>query len=419
MVFEKSLILKLFSFYYFIVKRNYAQKVIEMVDSSKPKVKPHYTGDRRKKPVIEHEAVSYDSEQVIQNSVETDTEKQSMQSKHGSGLTWLFSFISGIFGGLIALGFLIGFQWVGLLPFSFMESHVGGEKALQIAETAKSQGEEIREQLERVFEEIDALKTEFSSFSSRQVETTRSDEASQEENRKAFGVLEEKVRGLEESAQALAGVSKEIETALSAGQSNANDLVVLKQQLKIMQEEISAKNDEHKINTALFIAISSLKNAVERGGSYSNELKLLQQLSPSIEGLDLLQKTAMIGLPSSAQLSADFARVADAIVGTQNDVASDVGFGGRILAWIKGLIVSRPIGNVEGMTLGAIAARMEVAIQAGDYEKALSEWKTLPQNAKDVSVDFIHQLEKHVTVHHFLQQLLVSVQQGPFKATKM
>ncbi|WP_208437101.1 COG4223 family protein [Bartonella taylorii] len=391
-----------------------------MVDSSKPKVKPHYVGDRRKKPAIEHEAVNHDSEKIIQNSVETGTiEKQSMQSKHVSGLTWLFSLISGILGGLIVLGLFIGFQWAGLLPSSLAENHMGEEKALQIAETAKSQGAEIREQLGQVFQEIDALKTEFSSFSSRQVETTRNDEASQEENRKAFVVLEEKVRGLEESAQTLADVSKEIETALSAGQSNANDLAVLKQQLKIMQEEIAAKNDEQKINTALFIAISSLKNAVERGGSYSNELKLLQQLSPSIDGLDLLQKTAMVGLPSSAQLSADFARVADAIVGTQNDVASDVGFFGRILAWVKGLIVSRPIGNVEGMTLGAIAARMEVAIQAGDYEKALSEWQMLPKNAKDVSVDFVHQLETHIAVHHFLQQLLVSVQQGSFKATKM
>ncbi|EJF97144.1 hypothetical protein LBE40_07655 [Bartonella taylorii] len=391
-----------------------------MVDSSKPKVKPHYAGDRRKKPVIEHEVVNSDSEKIIQNSVETSTiEKQTMQSKHVSGLTWLFSLISGILGGLVFLGLFIVFQLAGLLPSSLAENHMGEEKALQIAETAKSQGEEIREQLGQVFQEIDALKTEFSSFSSRQVETTRNDEASQEENRKAFVVLEEKVRGLEESAQTLAGVSKEIETALSAGQSNANDLAVLKQQLKIMQEEMAAKNDEQKINTALFIAISSLKNAVERGGSYSNELKLLQQLSPSIDGLDLLQKRAMVGLPSSAQLSADFARVADAIVGTQNNVASDVGFFGRILAWVKGLIVSRPIGNVEGMTLGAIAARMEVAIQAGDYEKALSEWQILPQNAKDVSVDFVHQLETHIAVHHFLQQLLVSVQQGSFKATKM
>ncbi|QEE08267.1 hypothetical protein D1093_01050 [Bartonella kosoyi] len=394
-----------------------------MVDSSKPKVKSHYAGTRRKKPAIEHEAVSHDSEEKIQNSVESHIqEKQNMQNqdKNTSRTTWLLLPLSGILGGLIALGIFVGLQWVGLFSSPFVENSVGGEKVLQVAEAAKDTSEETREQLERVFQEIDALKTEFSSFSSQQFKTMKNDELSQEESRKAFAILEEKVKALEEAVQTLVGESKEIETALSVGLSNANDLASLKKQLEAFQEEIIVKNSEKKeINTALFTAISSLKNAVERGGSYNNELKLLQQLSPSIDGLDVLQKTATVGLPSSAQLSVDFSHVADAIVGTQNIAAPDAGFFDRILAWIKGLVVSRPIGNVEGMTLGAITARMEVAIQAGDYEKALSEWQTLPQNAKDVSKDFVQQLERHIAVHQLLQQLLLSVQQGSFKPTKM
>ncbi|WP_372440036.1 COG4223 family protein, partial [Bartonella grahamii] len=128
----------------------------------------------------------------------------------------------------------------------------------------------------------------------------------------------------------------------SVGQSNANDLAALKQQLEAIQEETAVKTSEKReIDTALFTAISSLKTAIERGGSYNNELKLLQQLSPSIDGLDVLQKTATVGLPRSAQLSVDFSHVADAIVGTQNIVASDAGFFDRILAWLKWLIVSR------------------------------------------------------------------------------
>ncbi|WP_375661610.1 mitofilin family membrane protein [Bartonella sp. CR127HXZ] len=394
-----------------------------MVDSSKPKFKPHYAGTRRKKPVIEHEAVPHDSEEKIHDSVESHArEKQNMQGqdKSSSRTTWFFLSFSGILGGFIALGIFMGLQWAGFFPSSFVENSAGGEKALQIAEAAKSQGEDTKEQLRRVFQEIDALKTEFSSFSSQQFKTTKNDELSKEEIKKAFAILEEKVKALEETIQTFVRESKEIETALSVGQSNANDLAALKQQLEAIQEETAVKNSEKKeIDTALFTAISSLKNAIERGGSYNNELKLLQQLSPSIDRLDVLQKTATVGLPSSAQLSVDFSHVADAIVGTQNIVASDAGFFDRILAWIKGLIVSRPIGNVEGTTLGAIAARMEVAIQAGDYEKALSEWQSLPQSAKDVSMDFVKQLERHIAIQQLLQQLLLSVQQGSFKATKM
>ncbi|WP_375615721.1 MULTISPECIES: mitofilin family membrane protein [unclassified Bartonella] len=394
-----------------------------MVDSSKPKVKSHYTGTRRKKPVIEHEAIPHDSEEKIHNSVESPArEKQNMQGqdKSTSSTTWLFLSLSGILGGFIALGIFMGLQWAGFFPSPFVANSAGEEKALQIAEAAKSQSEDTKEQLSRVFQEIDALKTEFSSFSSQQFKTTKNDELSKEESKKAFAILEEKVKALEETVQTFVRESKEIETALSVGQSNANDLAALKQQLEALQEETAVKNSKKKeIDTALFTAISSLKNAVERGGSYNNELKLLQQLSPSINGIDLLQKTATVGLPSSAQLSVDFAYVADAIVGTQNLVTSNAGFFDRILAWIKGLIVSRPIGNVEGTTLEAIAARMEVAIQTGDYEKALSEWQSLPQSAKDVSEDFVKQLERHIAIQQLLQQLLLSVQQGSFKATKM
>lgn len=395
-----------------------------MVDSSKEKVKLYYAGTRRKKPVIEHEAVNHDSEKITPNSVELDAiEKQSEKNTQKQcifHMTWLYWLIAGILGGLIALGLFIGLQWVRLLPSSFVENRDGGEKALQIAETAKGQSEETMEQLRRVLQEIDALKTKLASFPLQQIETLQNDEESQKESNRDFTVLEEKVKALEESAQIFVEISKKIETALSVGQNNANALAILKQRLETLQEENTAKTDEKKeINTALFIAISALKNAIERGGSYSDELKLLQQLLPAIDGFDLLQKTATIGLPSSTQLAADFAYVADTIVATQNNTLSNTGFFERILAWIKGLIISRPIGNVEGRTLGAIAARMEVAIQAGDYEKALSEWQTLPQNAKDVSRDFIHQLETHMAVHQFLQKLLMSVQQESFKATKM
>ncbi|WP_455479362.1 COG4223 family protein [Bartonella sp. B23] len=394
-----------------------------MADSSKSKTKLHYTGVRRKKPVIEHEGVSHDSEQKVKNSVKLNTiEKQNepnTQNKRSSGISWFFLPISGIIGGLIALGFAMALQWAGLFTSFLVDDRAGGEKVLQIAETAKNQSEETVQQLGRVLQEIDALKAELSS-SSQKFGIFQGEEISQGESRKAVAALEERVSGLEEYVLNLVSVSKDMETALSVGESNANNLTTLKQQLENMQEEIVAKNNEkEKINIALFIAISSLKNAIDRGGSYVNELTILQQLSPSIEGLDLLQKTAKTGLPRSAQLSADFARVADAIVGTQNSVALDASFFEKILAWIKGLIVSRPIGNVEGTTLGAIAARMEVAIQMGDYDKALSEWQTLPKSAKDVSEDFVHQLKRYIAVHQLLQKLLLYAQQGSVKATKM
>ncbi|WP_455475057.1 COG4223 family protein [Bartonella sp. B30(2025)] len=399
-----------------------------MVDSSKPKTISHDANARRKKTVIEQEVVGNDLEKETQNCEESlvtikKQREQNTKNKCKLDIKWIFLPLSGVLGGFVAFCLLIGVQWAGFLSFPFVKhhtDHTGEGKAVQIAESTKDLVEETKKQLEYAFQEINSLKAEFSSLSSQDVETFQDGETLQEENKKAFTALEEKVRNLEEHLQTLSEVSKNVKVALSMGQNNTDDLALLKQQLETVEKEIATRNDDkEKTSTALFIAINSLKNAVERGGSYSNELKIVQQLSPSIEGLDLLQETATVGIPSSVQLSADFANVADAIVGTQNIVEPGVPFWERAWAWVKSLVVLRPVGNVEGMSLGAIAARMEVAIQKGDYEKALSEWQTLPQGAKDVSVDFVRKLEKYIAIHNFLQQLPFFVQQGSFEEKEM
>lgn len=395
-----------------------------MTDSSKPKKKPYYKGGSREAPVIEHEVAEHNSQQKASNSEKPATMgKQSEPRADSKGtlcVNWICLLISGIVGGFITLSFWVGIQWMGFFPFFSAGYSVEGEKIVQIAETAKSQAEKAEEQLDHVVQELGALKTAFSSFSSQHFENFRGDEVPQEENKKALAALEEKVNALEEHAQAWAKTPQNVNAALLMGQSNKNDLAVLKQQLDNMQEEIITKNSEKNgVNTAIFVAVSALKNAVDRGGSYVNELEMVRHFLPSAAGLDLLQKTARTGLPSSAKLSADFAHVADAIAGTQNTTVPGAGFFEQIWVRTKSLVISRPVGNVEGVTPGAIAARMEAAIQAGDYEKALAEWRDLPENAKVVSADFIRQIETYLAVHDVLRELLVSIQQKSLEATKM
>ncbi|MDD9329948.1 MAG: hypothetical protein PV353_05985, partial [Bartonella sp.] len=265
-----------------------------------------------------------------------------------------------------------------------------------------------------------ALKREFSSFSSQKVEAFQEDESFQKERSKSLALLEKKVDSFEKNIQTLIRISEDVKTALSVGKSNKNDIITLKQQLDNIQKEIFTQNSEKDgINTALFVAVNALKNAIDRGGSYVRELETVQHFSSSIAGLDLLQKTAHTGLPSSAKLSADFAYVADKIVATQNSLAPNADFLKKIEIWIKSFIVSRPIGYVEGTTVPAIVARMEFAIQAGDYEKALAEWQTLSQNAKDISVDFIDQLKRHLAIQRILQQLLIGTPKGSSEVAKM
>ncbi|OPB30321.1 mitofilin family membrane protein [Bartonella sp. WD12.1] len=395
-----------------------------MAKFSKPKAKPHYTGINRKTPVIECDVIDCDLEKETQNSAESMTKetqsKQKAKRKEVSGIAWFHSLILVIVGSFITLSFWIGIQWAGFL-FPFLENElIKEDQALQIAEIAKSQAEETTKQLHHIIQELNALKTAFSTFSSQGDNSFQRDEASQEKSREIFAALEKKVNTLEESIQNLVAISQGIHEVLSAGQGNTNDFAALKQQIDTLREEIAARSDvKEGIDPAFLMAVNALKNAIDRGKPYANELEIIQRFSPSVSGLDLLQETANTGLPSPAKLAANFSSIADIIVAQQNVVTSDAGFFARIWAWVKSVFVLRPVGNVEGVTVGAIVARMEIAIQVGDYEKALAEWQTLPQSAQDISVDFMQQLKRHLAVQRVFQQLLIFVQQGSSKAIKM
>ncbi|WP_244423452.1 hypothetical protein [Nitratireductor aquibiodomus] len=54
------------------------------------------------------------------------------------------------------------------------------------------------------------------------------------------------------------------------------------------------------------------------------------------------------------------------------------------MASARSLVVVRPVGSVEGDGPDAIAARMEAAVVANDYEKALAEYETLPEAGKEL-----------------------------------
>ncbi|WP_102829970.1 COG4223 family protein [Bartonella bovis] len=395
-----------------------------MVKFSKPKTPPHYTSINHKASVIEDDVINCDLEQEIQNSAESMTKekqnKQKAKGRNASSIAWFHSLILIIIGSFITLSFWVGIQWVGFLSPFLGDERVKGEQALQIAEIAKSQAKETAGQLHHIIQELNALKTAFSTFSSQHDNSFQRDEASQEESRKVFSALENKVNALEENIQNLVAISHDVHKALLAGQDNTNDFAALKQQIDTLREEIAAKNNAKEgIDSTLLMAINALKNAIDHGKPYVNELEVIQRFSSSISGFDILQETADTGLPSPAKLAADFSSIADTIVGQQNIVASDAGFFARIWAWIKSLFILRPVGNIEGTTVGAIVARMEMAIQVGDYQKALAEWQVLPQSAQDISVDFMRQLKRHLTVQRVVQQLLIFVQQGSSKAVKM
>jgi hypothetical protein len=61
---------------------------------------------------------------------------------------------------------------------------------------------------------------------------------------------------------------------------------------------------------------------------------------------------------------------------------------------------------VEGDDVGAIVARLEAAILAGDYARAASEYDSLPDPAKQAGAEFIARVKARQTADELAERAL-------------
>ena len=141
--------------------------------------------------------------------------------------------------------------------------------------------------------------------------------------------------------------------------------------------------------TAIIIAASSLKAAIDRGTPFTTELDTYAALVPDAPQLDGLRAFAAAGVPTRAQIAAESDAAANAMIAAARPVDPDAGIVDRLMGSMMGLVQVRPIGMVEGEGVPEIAARLDAAVASGDYERALAEFETLPQAAKTAGEAFI------------------------------
>jgi len=240
-------------------------------------------------------------------------------------------------------------------------------------------------------------------------------ELAENPNEAAITALQEtvmqRIRGLEDKLKELDELKQDISVTQSATQNHENKLEILKKDM----ESLAEQKRKDGAGMTLLVAANALKAAVDRGSSYVNELRTFKAVAPQDFSLDLLEKYAGKGLPSASELSRHFARIADRIAQTESTIPVDAGLGEKLWAYARELVATRPVGDVEGDTPGAIAARMEVAISEGDYVRALNEWQTLPDHAKVVSADFMTILQARYDVDNLLSRFVSTALSYPVR----
>ncbi|NLS05658.1 hypothetical protein HGP14_20125 [Rhizobium sp. P32RR-XVIII] len=310
---------------------------------------------------------------------------------------------AGIFGGLVALLGAGVIQYAGYLP----------------APSAPLQ--ETSPETANLSAEIDGLKQSVASLAA------APDTAN--------AALEDRISTLETAAKTPATAAPADTAAVDALNQKVADLTSQVEQLQASlsqssQQEASSDADiakrleeaEKKLNeprqdvaVAKAIAAAALKAAIDRGGPFMAELDTFAGVSPDDPAVADLRNFAETGVPSRTELIRQIPDVATAIVHSADQQYPNQSWSDRLMASAKSLVIVRPVGNIEGDSVEAVAARMEDKVKNGDLPGASDEWNNLPANAKQASAAFKQSLEARIRVEELVAGTLSNAISGTGK----
>lgn len=199
----------------------------------------------------------------------------------------------------------------------------------------------------------------------------------------------------------------------SAGQAAAaleSRLSAVEQQASQLSGKVDAQASQPKI--ALAIAASALKAALDRGAPFTAELDTFAAVRPDAPQIATLRAFAEKGIPTRIDITAGMGDAANAMISAATPVDPNQGIFQRLLTSAESLVKVRPIGAVEGKGAPETVARMEVAVNQGDYAKALSEYDTLPETAKAAGADFIGKLRARQEAEAAVNELVSGAMKG-------
>ena len=327
---------------------------------------------------------------------------------------------AGLIGGVIALAGAGGLQAVGLLgaPGSNGASldGVNGEIASLKSEIAalKEAGDTgasakvdgLASALDQVKSDLAALKSSAGQGGDSSALKALNDKVGQIETavadlQKAGGAAPVDLGPLNEK---LAGLDAQVKSAGDAAKAEDSRVAALEQSVSQLSGKVEAQASQPKI--ALAIAASALKAALDRGAPFATELDTFAAIAPDAPEVAVLRSYAEKGVPTRATIAAEVDAAANAMVEAATPVDQNAGFFQSLVSSAESLVKVRPVGAVEGKGAPETVARLEVAVNQGDYAKALAEYDTLPDAAKAAGADFAGKLKARLEVEKQLDTLI-------------
>jgi hypothetical protein len=323
--------------------------------------------------------------------------------------------VAGLVGAVIALAGAGALQFAGLLgaPGSGAGSLDGVNRDMAALKTemtalARSQnGGEAAARVKGLSDALDQVKADVAALKSSVEQGGAGDNAGLAALGDKVARIENEVAALDKAGNAapvdlgplnekLSALDALVKSAGDAATAQQDRLAALEQSVSQLSARVEAQAAQPKI--ALAIAASALKAALDRGAPFSAELETFAAIAPDAPQIAALRAYAEKGVPTRVEIAGEMDAAANAMVAAASPPGEDAGFFEKLLSSAESLVKVRPIGAVEGAGVPETVARMEVAVNQGDYAKALAEYDALPEPVKAAGADFAGKLKARIEV---------------------
>lgn len=335
---------------------------------------------------------------------------------------------AGIIGGAIALAGGAALQFAGFLPSAGVGSaNVAGleeiraqigalEKKIAAAEGAGAAA--ANQRIDALSADVDGMKSAVASLQSAVSAGGAGDAAGLQSLDSRLKALEGSVAALgsgpgEETAAELKGLAEKVaaleaadKAASAAADATAAKLSAVETRVGNLVADVEAQANNPKI--ALAIAAAGLKAAIDRGSPFMTELETYAAVAPDAPQIAALREMAASGVPTRAEIAAEMNAAATHMIAADQPLDPDAGFFGRFLASLESAVKVRPVGEIEGDGVASTVSRIDAAIKAGDYAKAIVEYDALPEPAKAAGADFMAKVRARQSADELVEKALAS-----------